>query len=159
MPRYNPKGLTRYYFTASLASPGSPSAAAVVAGTALHVVLKTLTGFTSEVEDLDNSDASSTWNKTLPGGETPAASSMTLYAGTASGDPERTVRTALAEGLNGFIVVSDTGAPEATTGRGDVFPVRIKANNMDRMVENAVQTYTVGFALYDPPFKQVTFAA
>jgi hypothetical protein len=57
------------------------------------------------------------------------------------------------------MVASNYGAPVASTGKGDVFPVRIKASNMDRMVENAVQTYTVGFSIYDPPSKDVTFAA
>ncbi len=159
MPRYNPRGRTRYYFVASLAAPNNPSAAAVVAGTALHVALKALSGFTSEVEDLDNSDASSTWGKTLPGGETPAASSMTFYAGDATADAEDAIRAALTEGINGYIVISNYGAPVATTGRGDVFPIRVKASNMDRMVENAVQTRTIGFSIYDPPFKNVTFAA
>jgi hypothetical protein len=131
----------------------------VIAGTPLHVGLKALSGFTSEVEDLDNSDASSTWGKTLPGGETPAASSMTFYVGDVPADVEETIRTALTEGINGYMVASNYGAPVASTGKGDVFPVRIKASNMDRVVENAIQTRTVGFSIYDPPNKNVSFAA
>ena len=159
MPRYNGRGRTRWFFVAALASPSSPSAAAVAAGTALHVALRSLTGFTSEVEDLDNSDYSSTWGKTLPGGETAAASSMTFAAGDTTTDPEEVIRAALGEGLNGYIVRSRYGAPVATSGRGDVYPVRIKANNQDTIAENAVQTFTVGFSIYDPPSKSVTFAA
>jgi hypothetical protein len=159
MPRYNPKGRSRWYFVASLATPGNPSAAAVVAGTGLHTTLKALSGFTSEVEDLDNSDMSSTWGKTLPGGETPAASSMTLYAGDETADVEEVTRAALGQGLAGYIVSSRYGAPVASTGKGDVYPVRIKASNQDPLAENAVQTFTVGFSIYDPPSKNVSFAA
>jgi hypothetical protein len=153
MPRYNPKGRSRWYFVASLATPGNPSAAAVIAGDPLHTTLKALSGFTSEVEDLDNSDMSSTW------GKTPAASSMTFYAGDAPADVEEVTRAALGQGLAGFIVLSRYGAPVASTGKGDVYPVRIKASNQDALAENAVQTFTVGFSIYDPPSKNVSFAA
>jgi hypothetical protein len=156
MPRFNRKGRTGVWFVASLANPASPSAAAVAAGTAIHDQLKGFDGFTSETEDLDNADWGSTFNKTQPGGETPAASSLTIYAGDADADAGEVIRAALGQGGNtGYVVWVKRSKTPASGERSDVFPVRVKASNDDREAGNAIATFTVGFSIHEPPNKNV----
>jgi hypothetical protein len=160
MPRYNPRGRRGWWFVAALADPANPSAAAVAAGTAIHDQLKTFDGWTSEVEDLDNADQGSTFAKTLPGGETPASSSLTIYSGDVDSDPGEVIRATLGQGGNdGFVVRVKRSKTPATGQRCDVFPVRVKSSNDDPQAENAIATYTVGFAIPGPPFKNVSMVA
>jgi hypothetical protein len=160
MPRYNPRGRRGWWFVAALADPANPSAAAVAAGTALHPELKSWTGFTSETEDLDNSDESSTFAKTLPGGETPAASSLTIYAGDLDSDPGEVIRAALGQGgANGFVVIVKRSKTPAAGQRCDVYPVRVKSSNDDREAGNAIGTFTVGVSIPDVPRKHVAMVA
>jgi hypothetical protein len=158
MPRFNRRGKTGVWFVPSLAAPGNPSAAAIAAGTPLHDIIRSMTGWTSEQEDLDNSDLSSTWNGTLPGGETPAASSFTFAAGNVAGDVEETARTTIVEGANGYIVMTKWKKTPTSTEKADVFPVRVKAVNDEYTVDNAVAQWVAGFSIYDPPNKNVTIA-
>jgi hypothetical protein len=160
MPRYNRRGRTGWWFVASLANPASPSAAAVAGGTAMHNELKSFDGWTSEVEDLDNADQGSTFAKTLPGGETPASSLLTIYAGDADTDPGEVIRTTLGQGgANGFVVRVKRSKTPAAGERCDVFPVRVKASNDDPEAANAIATFTVGFAIPDVPNKNVVMVA
>lgn len=154
MPRYNSRGKTRVYFALAIANRAAPTVAEINAGTALAPALRTFEGFTSEVEDLDNADFSSTWGKTLPGGETAADSSMTFAAGDVAGDVEESIRNALVQGANGFVVWCWWGAPTAGQ-RASVYPARIKSNNQMPKPENAIAEFQVGFSLYDPPSKYV----
>lgn len=159
MPRYNRRGKTRYFLVTSIANQAAPTVAEINAGVPLHDVLRAFNGFTSEIEDLDAGDQGSTFNKTIPGGETAEASSMTFYAGDAAADEEEAVRAALVEGANRFVVRCHWGAPVAAAPC-DVFPVRIKASNDDPNGENNVTaTYTVGFSITDAPSKYVDIAA
>lgn len=160
MPRFNRRGNTGVYYVpdASLAAPGAPSAAEITAGTALHEVMAAWTGFTSEQADLPVPDLGSTWEGTIPGGETPAASSITFYAGDDDADTEETVRAALVEGDIGYIVVVKRAKTPASTEPADVFPVRIKATNDEYSVDNAAARFNVGFTIYDPPEKNVAIA-
>lgn len=160
MPRFNRRGRSGVWFVASLANPAAPSAAAIAAGTAIHNELKSFTGFTSEVADLDNADWGSTFEKTLPGGETPAGSSLTVYAGDVDADAGETIRAAIGgNNVSGFIVFVKRSKTPATGERADVFPVRGKGANDDREAGNAVATYTVGFAIPDTPNKNVSLVA
>lgn len=158
MSRFNRRGTEQVFLVQSIANQAAPTVAEINAGTDLHPVLRALTGFTTSVEDLDAADQSSDFNKTIPGGETPEASSMTFYAGDADADDEETVRAAFVEGDEAFIVFCPRGAPTATEPC-DVFPVRIKANNDDKVVANAAATFTVQMSIHESPSKQVAIAA
>ncbi len=159
MPRFNRRGRTGVYAVVSLASETSPSAAAIAAGTALHPALRALTGFTSETEDLDNSDMSSTFGKTIPGGETPAASSMTFAAGDNTADVEEGIRAALPEGQNLFICFTKWSKTPIAGQPVDVWPVRCKAVNDEYSVDNAVAQFMVGMSIPHPPSKNRTMVA
>lgn len=157
MPRFNRRGQEKVYFVATLASETAPSAAAVVAGTPLHTACRAISGFNYTGEDLDASDMSSTWGKTIPGGDTAGDSSMTFAEGDDDADDERTIEDALDKGLNGFIVFSPEGVP-ATGGRARVWPVRVKSNNPDETADNGVATFTVGFSIPEQPTLDAVFA-
>lgn len=157
MPRFNRRGTEQVRLVTAIVDPAAPTAAEIDAGVDLHPVLRSLTGFTTSVEDLDAADQSSDFNKTIPGGETPEASAMTFYGGDDDADTEETVRAAFIEGTERYVVFTPRGAPVAGDP-ADVFPVRIKANNDDKTVENAAATFTVQMSIYESPNKQVTIA-
>ncbi len=159
MPPFNRRGRTGVWFVASLASTTSPSAAAIAAGTALHPALRSLTGFTSETEDLDISDMSSTFQKTIPGGETPAASSMTFRAGDQAADVEEGIRAALPQGQNGFVCFTKWSKIPTAGQPVDVWPIRCKAVNDEYSVDNAAAQFMVGMSIPNEPSKNRTMVA
>lgn len=157
MPRFNRRGKTRWYLVTTI-TVGAPTVAQIAAGVRMDVALRSLSGFTSAIEDLDAADASSTWGKTIPGGETAEASSMTLYQGDLDADAEETIRAAQVVGANRYMVEAVRGAPVI----GDpvnIFPVRVKGVNNDNTAENATATYTAQYSIYDPPTKYVDIAS
>lgn len=156
MPRFNRRGKTRWYLVTTL-TVGAPTTTQVLAGTRVDVALRSLNGFTSTIEDLDAADASSTWGKTIPGGETAEASSMTFYQGDLDADLEETIRAAHTVGANRYLVSSKRGAP-AVGDPVDIFPVRVKGVNDDQTTDNATATYTAQYAIYDPPVKNIDLA-
>jgi hypothetical protein len=160
MARFNRRGNTGVYYVpaAGIANPAAPTATEINAGTALHEVMAAWTGFTSEQADLPVPDLGSTWEGTIPGGETPAASSITFYAGDQDADTEETVRAALDPGDTGYIVVVKRAKAPVAADPADVFPVRVKAQNDEYTVDNAAARFNVGFTIYDPPSKNVDIA-
>lgn len=158
MPRFNRRGQEHVLFVPVIAAPAAPTVAELGAGVDLHPVLRSISGFNFTGEDLDVSDMSSTWGKTIPGGDTAADSSMTFYEGDDDADAEVDVEAALVKGDDGFVVFLRAGAP----GAGDtarVWPVRVKSNNPDETAENAGATFTVGFSIPNPPVLDAVVAA
>src|SRR5436190_14783997 len=155
--RFNRRGTEKWYLVTTIANQAAPTAAEINAGVLVSPYLRSLSGFTSEVEDLDAADQSSSFNKTIPGGETPENSSMTFYASDTLADGEETTRAAFVQGTQRYMVAVPRGTVLAAA-KCDVFPVRIKSNNDDKTVENAAATYTVGMSIYTLPSKQVAIA-
>lgn len=158
MPRFNRRGQEQVHFVAVIANPAAPTVAEIGAGTPLHPVLRSISGFNFTGEDLDVSDMGSTWGKTIPGGDTAADSSMQFYEGDDAADDEVDVEGALAKGDSGYVVFIPAGAPVAAA-RARVWPVRVKSNNPDESAENAGATFTVGFSIPDPPVLNAVVAA
>lgn len=157
MTRFNRRGNTGVYFVADggFADYTAPTSTEINGGTALHDVIAAMNGFSSDVGDLTVGDLGSTWDGTIPGGESPAASSITFWAGDDDADTEETVRAALPEGDLGYIAIVKRAKTADTSSPVDVFPVRIKASNDDygNAVQNAAGQFVVGFSIYDPPAK------
>ncbi len=158
--RFNRRGRTGVWLVSTLADPAEPTDDEIAAGVALHEVLAATNGFSSEQDDLPVPDAGSTWNGTIPGGETPEASSMTFYAGTANADAEETVRAALVEGDEAYVVFTKWAKTPTATNPADVFPVRVKAVNDEyNLGENSPARFVAGFSIYDSPSKHVDIVA
>lgn len=157
MGRFNRRGTTRYYLVTTV-TVGAPTVAQITAGTRLDTALRSLTGFTSAIDDLDAADMSSTWGKTIAGAENAEASSMTFYQGNLDADAEETIRAAQVVGANRYMVEAVRGAPVI----GDpvnIFPVRVKGVNNDNTTDNATATYTAQYSIYDPPTKYIDIAS
>lgn len=159
MPKFNRRGNTGVYYVPTIANPAAPTVAEITAGTPLHGSLAALTGFTSEQGTIPVPVLSDTWDGTIPGAETAAASSLTFYAGDEDADDGEAIRAALVEGDNGFVVwVKRTKVP--VSGEPvDVFPAQVMASNDEYSVDNAAARFVVGFAIPDPPVKNVAVAA
>lgn len=158
MGRFNRRGNTGIWYCTAIAAPGNPSAVEIAAGTPLHEVVTQVNGFTSEQSDLPVPDTGSTWEGTIPGGETPAASSLKIWAGNDAADAEEVARAALVEGDTGFMVFTKWNKTPTSTDPADVFPVRVKAVNDEYTGDNAPAGFMAGFSIYDPPSKDVAIA-
>lgn len=145
------------YLVTDIPNPAAPTVAQITAGVDITAVLRGSTGFTSEVADLNAEDQSSTWAKTIPGGETAQASSLNLYAGDLDADTEEVIRDAFVEGSERFVVFCLRGAPTAGEP-ANVFPVRIKAVNDQNYTSQEAANYMVGVSIFDPPSKNVSIA-
>lgn len=159
MARYNRRSNTGWWYVPTIANQAAPTDDEVAAGVALHNVLAATTGFTSTQEDIPVPDVGSTWGKTIPGGESVDASSLTFWAGDTDSDEEEEVREALVENDLGFIVVVKRQKTPAATQPCDVFPVRVKANNEVHTGDNAGAQFMVGFSIHDSPSKNVAIVA
>lgn len=158
MGRFNRRGQEQVFFATAIADSAAPTVAELTAATPLHPVLRSISGFNFTGEDLDVSDMSSTWGKTIPGGDTAADSSMTFYEGDDAADVEQDVEAALVKGDDGYVVFVPAGAPVALA-KARVWPVRVKSNNPDETAENAGATFTVGFSIPNPPTLDAVIAA
>lgn len=158
MPRFNRRGQEQVFFAPAVASEAAPTVANFAAATELHPGLRAINGFNYTGEDLDVSDMSSTWGKTIPGGDTAADSSMQFYEGDDDADIERDIEAVLEKGEEGFIIFSPEGDPVAGA-RVRVWPVRVKSNNPDETADNAGATFTVGYSIPNPPTLDAVVAA
>ena len=161
MHRFNRRSNTGVYYVPDdgFVDPTAPTAAEITAGQPLHDALAASSGFTSEDEDLPVPDLGSSWGKTIPGGKTAAASSLTFWSGDDDADLEEVIRAALPEGDAGYIVWSKRTRVPVAADPVDVFPVRIKSTNEQYGVENAGAQFMTGFSLYEEPDKDVAVAA
>lgn len=156
MTRFNRRGQEKVYLAPMLTDPAAPDPADVATWTELTPALRNINGFNYTGEDLDASDMSSTWGKTIPGGDTAGDSSMTFAEGDDDADVERDIEAALTKGDTGFIIFSPEGVP-ADTGRARVWPIRVKSNTPDESAENGLATFSVGYSIPDPPELEAVF--
>lgn len=161
MGRYNRRSNTGWWLVPTIADLDAPTVAEINAGVALHEVLAAMNGFTGDQEDLPVPDVGSTWPKTIPGGETVDASSLTFWAGDDDADTEEVVRAAMVagDGTEKYVVQIKRQKTPAAGEPADVFPVRIKKTNEVHTADNAGAQFMTGFSIHDTPHRHVDIAA
>jgi hypothetical protein len=153
MGRYTRKGLSKIYFVPSLASTTSPSIAEITAGTNLGAAVSDISGFTFSNDPISTPDLASTFVPTIPGEDSSDNPSMTFY----EDDTVTTLKTALAKGNDGFIVLMPVGA--TATKPAEVWPVTSTGTNSNWSVGNDAATFTTQFAVTAAPNQTATLAA
>lgn len=153
MGRFTRKGISKIYFTATLASTTAPSVAAIVAGTALHVAIAAIDGFTFENSPIETPDLEGTFVKTIGGEDKVGGPKMTFY----DDDTATTVRTALAKGSSGFLTFCPYGA--TATKRAETWAVISTGYNDAWTVGNEAAQASVSFVITAIPNQNATLAA
>lgn len=154
MARWFRRGKEKWVFAPAVANKAAPTRAEITAGTVLtqpadtsSAGISAVAGFAISNAPIGVPDASSTFDKQIPGIDSTEASSITFY----DDDASATKRTALAKGTAGFIIRMPYG--DVPTKRCEVWPVRTTGVNDDADIVNAsgAATFIVGFAIEDTP--------
>lgn len=135
MARFFRRGVSRVYFNST----------AVVGGTELTNSVAEMTGFQLSNSPISTPDLQSTFTKTIIGEDTTDTPTITFY----DDDTATTIRTALAKGTAGFVVLAPYGI---TSGkRLETWPVRSTGVNDEWTVGNDPARFNVQFAVTDVP--------
>jgi hypothetical protein len=133
------------YTSASGTGVGNPTAPEIAAGTSLTTSINAIAGFDLSNTAIAVPDLGTTFNKSIPGEDTTQASTITFY----DDDSSTTVRSALAKGTAGYILLCPYG--ETTTKRCELWPVRSSGVNDTWDLAADAARFVVSFAITDVP--------
>lgn len=161
--RYFRRGITKIWFVPTVASASLiPTAAEVIAGT--HLTVKAspadesvmgITGFKFTNSPIDTPDLADSFTGNIPGEDKVDASSLDFYEGKTS----NAIKTALAKGTKGYIVIFFAGIAGATPAAGDkadVWPVTSTGPSRNYSAGNEAASYSAPFAMTGAPGDTVT---
>lgn len=153
MAKFFRRGKSKIYFLPAVANQSSPTGTEITAGTDLSPVVQAVAGFQLTNTPIATPDLSTPFNKSIPGEDTTAASTLTFYDDDGTGTPgiSATVRTALAKGTIGYIVLMPYGA--GTGKRCEVWNVQTTGVNDEwsTALANDAARFMVGFAVLAVP--------
>jgi hypothetical protein len=153
MGRYTRKAKSKVYFVPTLASTTSPSLAEINAGTNLGAAMSEMSGFSFSNSPIDVPDLASTFVPSIPGEDKADNPTITFY----DDDTATTLRTALAKGTSGFVVLMPYGG--TASKRAEVWPVQSTGFNDMWTVGNEAAKAGVQFAVTSVPNQGATLAA
>lgn len=151
MARYFRRGKSKVLFTPTVAGysatagTGSPTRAEITAGTPLTPQVAEVTGFQFSNSPIATPDLNSTFTSTIAGEDTAADSGFTFY----DDDAATTIRTALAKGTKGFILMFPYG--DVATKRCEVWPVESTGVADEWSAGNDPARFAVSFGITSPP--------
>lgn len=162
MGRFIPSGVAQVTFLTSAPTLSAPTQTQISAGTDLtspsmsqdFESMKQMDGWEAASQSAPVPDVSSKFDKTVPGRQSAGTPTITMY----KDDASDTIRTALAEGTNGYIVIMPAG--QGSGKQADIYPVRVASSNDSQInAENEAMTYVVGFDITAAPTRNVDQAA
>ena len=146
------RGKAAVYFLPTVAG-AIPTAAEVTAGTNMSARIADINGWVLESTRIDTPDLASRYVSSIPGEQTTADSSLTIYADDAATDP---IKTAQATDAAGFIYIFHSGT--GTGKKADLFPVRVSSVGNEYSMGNDAARYVISYAITAPPSIDVTSA-
>jgi hypothetical protein len=152
------KGITKYHFVPTVAALAAPTVANITAGTALTGQIAETNGFMFSNSPIQTPDMDSTFVSQIPGEDTSEDSGLVFYEDKATNP----IRTALAKGTNGYIVIfaaGYAGASPAASDKCEVWPVTVSSNSRKYSSGNEAAQYEVKFACTAPPAQDAVVAA
>lgn len=154
MSRYFRRGTTKIYFLPTVAAKAAPTTGEIAAGTDLTNSVAEVAGFTFSNSPIPVPDMGSVYTKTIPGEDTSDDSSLTFY----EDDVANPIRTVLAKGTSGFIVLSPAGSV-AAAAKVEVWPVKTTSVAREWSAGNDPARFVVGFTIPDTPATDAVVAA
>lgn len=149
MANFFRRGKSRIYFLPAVAGytagAGSPTRPEITAGTNLSQLINALSGFQLSNTPIATPNLADRFSFQIEGEDTVADSTLTFL----DDDAASTVRTTLAKGTAGFIVLMPYG--DVPTKRCEVWPVKSTGVNDEWTLGNEPARFVVGFAITNVP--------
>lgn len=147
------RGVSLIDFLPAVADPSAPTDTEISAGTPLTPAIASISGFQLTNTPIPVPNLADTFTSQIDGEDTVADSSLTLN----DDDTDDTIRTALAKGTAGFLLLRPYGAGAGK--RAEVWPVKVTGFNDVWTVDNSPAQAVVGFAITGVPVQDATVAA
>lgn len=145
MAKFFRRGVSLIRYLPAVSNPAAPSAGEISAGTVLTAAVGGISGFQLSNSPIPVPDMATVFTAQINGEDTVADSSLTLN----DDDTSTTIRTALAKGTAGYILLQPYGA---TAGkRCEVWPIKVTGFNDEWVVDNTNAKSVVGFAITGVP--------
>lgn len=113
--RFFRRGKSKARFVLTIANTAAPTAAEITAGTDLTPDLAGLDGFTYSNSPIETPDWNDNFNGKIPGVDSAADGTLTFYERTETNP----LRTTLAKGVSGYVVIFFAGTAGATPAAAD----------------------------------------
>lgn len=151
MARFMRKGVTKFWFVPTIASPSlAPTTAEVTAGTDLTGQMAEVNGFTFSNNPIDVPDMASAFVSKIGGEDATQDSDITFYEDKTTNP----IMTAMVKGTSGYVVIfaaGIAGSSPAAGDKADVWPVNVTSNARQYSAGNEAAKYQVKFATTAPP--------
>lgn len=154
MGRYTRKGLSKISFVPTIAVLTAPTIAEITAGTVLDTQMSEMSGFKFQNSVIKTPDLSTTFVSQIPGEDEADDSSITFYDDSTA---PYAIRTALAKGSAGFIVLMPYG--KTATKRAEVWPATSTGFNDEWTVANEAAKAMAQFSITATPVQNAVIAA
>jgi hypothetical protein len=146
MANFFRRGISLIDFLPAVADPAAPTAPEISAGTPLSPSIAAMAGFQLTNTPIPVPNLADIFTGQINGEDTVADSTLT-FNDTDVLSP--TIRTALAKGTAGFILLRPYGA--GTGKRCEVWPVKVTGFNDEWSVDNVAAKAVAGFAITSTP--------
>lgn len=149
------RGVTKYKWATAVAAPATPTRAEINAAVNLGSKLNDLTGLTSTRTTVDRPDMDNKFTAKVAGVDEVPDIAFTFHDDDDSATAA--IRTALAEGTNGYLLVLTYG--DVPGKRMEVWPAQTLAVNDQHTAGNETAKFAVGFAPTSTPTKSAVVPA
>jgi hypothetical protein len=139
------RGKSKIYFLPAIANLAAPTAPEFTAGQDLSEAVVAIGGFQFSNSPIATPDLATTFDSQIPGSDTADNTSLTFKDDVAA----TVIRTALAKGTNGYIVLCPYG--KVTAKRAETWPVTSTGFNDQWDLGNTAAQAMVQFAVTAPP--------
>ncbi len=145
MAKFFRRGVSKIKFLPAVANLNAPSSGEIAAGTDLTAVTNAISGFMLSNSPIPVPNLQDTFTPQILGEDTVADSSLTIN----DDDTTTTVRTTLAKGTSGFILLQPYGT--TASKRCEVWPVRVTGYNDEYSTDNTPAKAVASFAVTAVP--------
>lgn len=152
--RFIRPGVTKVYWVVTIATQSSPSRSEINAGTDVSNEVAEITGWQLVSETVDTPDLSGRFVPKIAGRINADDSSLNFYASSTGFNDARSV---LVLDSQGYIIIMD-GGDVSTTGRMDVYNVKVTSHGKIRTLEDPAMTQA-SFAILRQPSENVVIPA
>lgn len=153
MSRYFRRGKSKVLFVPTIVDKDAPSRAELTAGTPLTPQVADMADFQFANSPIATPDLDSTFTTTIPGEDTTGTPTLTFY----DDDAADTIRTALAKGTRGYVVLLPYG--DVASKRAEVWPVESTGVNDEWGTGNDPARYAVAFGVTGVPSQDAVVPA
>jgi hypothetical protein len=144
--RYIRPGVTKVYWVVTIATQATPTRAELNAGTDVSDEVAEINGFQTISESVDTPDLSSRFVSKIPGRINADDSSINFYSSSTGFNDARSI---LPRDTSGFVVIMD-GGDVTTTGRMDIYNVKVASHGKLRGIEDPAMTQAQFTVLREP---------